>query len=79
MAVHPWLSPALFMTLFKKETMLVHPVVIPGLGTRSILVAYSGVTNQAYHPAGLAARTRFLLAVMITKVIGPYRGPVLTS
>src|ERR1700690_397927 len=35
MAVHPWLSPALSMTLLKEETMLVHPVVVPGLGTRS--------------------------------------------
>src|SRR6266566_102127 len=35
MAVHPWLSPALSMTQFKEETMLVHPVVIPGSGTRS--------------------------------------------
>src|SRR6266498_4908022 len=35
MAVHPWLSPALPMTQFKEETMLVHPVVIPGSGTRS--------------------------------------------
>src|SRR5487761_1616326 len=31
----PWLSPALSVTLFKEETMLVHPVVIPGSGTRS--------------------------------------------
>jgi integrase/recombinase XerD len=30
-----WLSPALSMTLVKEETMLVHPVVIPGSGTRS--------------------------------------------
>src|SRR5260370_15349437 len=35
MRVHPWLSPALSMTLLKEETMLVHPVVIPGSGTRS--------------------------------------------
>jgi integrase/recombinase XerD len=35
MAVHPWLSPALSMTQFKEETMLVHPVVVPGSGTRS--------------------------------------------
>src|SRR5260370_13827944 len=35
MTVHPWLSPALSMTLLKEETMLVHPVVIPGSGTRS--------------------------------------------
>ena len=35
MAVCSWLSPALSMTLFKEETMLVHPVVIPGSGTRS--------------------------------------------
>src|SRR5260221_8647724 len=35
MAVDPWLSPALSMTLLKEETMLVHPVVIPGSGTRS--------------------------------------------
>src|ERR1700751_2773264 len=35
MAVHPWLSPALSMTLLKEETMLVHPVVFPGSGTRS--------------------------------------------
>ena len=35
MPVHPWLSPALSMTLFKEETMLVHPVVIPGSGTLS--------------------------------------------
>ena len=34
-AAHPWLSPALSMTQFKEETMLVHPVVIPGSGTRS--------------------------------------------
>src|SRR6266567_3772155 len=33
MAVHPWLSPALSMTLFKEETMLVHPVTVPGSGT----------------------------------------------
>ena len=31
----PWLSPALSMTQFKEETMLVHPVVVPGSGTRS--------------------------------------------
>src|SRR5487761_967376 len=30
-----WLSPALSMTLCKEETMLVHPVVIPGSGTLS--------------------------------------------
>src|SRR2546427_4374656 len=30
-----WLSPALSMTLFKEETMLVQPVVIPGSGTLS--------------------------------------------
>src|ERR1700722_14301462 len=35
MAVCSWLSPALSMTLFKEETMLVHPVVVPGSGTRS--------------------------------------------
>src|SRR5580704_11367192 len=35
MAVHPWLSPALSMTLLKEEKMLVHPVVFPGSGTRS--------------------------------------------
>src|SRR5260370_39419482 len=35
MSVDPWLSPALSMTLLKEETMLVHPVVIPGSGTRS--------------------------------------------
>src|SRR6267143_6168443 len=35
MAVHQWLSPALSMTQFKEETMLVHPVVIPGSGIRS--------------------------------------------
>src|SRR5258706_4417776 len=35
MAVHSWLSPALSMTQFKEEMMLVHPVVIPGSGTRS--------------------------------------------
>src|SRR6266481_3210233 len=30
-----WLSPALSVTLFKEERMLVHPVVISGSGTRS--------------------------------------------
>src|SRR5260221_7755244 len=35
MTVRSWLSPALSMTLFKEETMLVHPVVIPGSGARS--------------------------------------------
>src|SRR5229473_6886382 len=35
MTVFSWLSPALSMTLLKEETMLVHPVVIPGSGTRS--------------------------------------------
>src|SRR6266702_7075200 len=35
MAVDPWLSPALSMTLLKEETMLVHPVAVPGSGTRS--------------------------------------------
>src|SRR5487761_1590694 len=35
MRVDPWLSPALSMTLFKEETMLVHPVAVPGSGTRS--------------------------------------------
>src|SRR5260221_9159538 len=35
MGVHRWLSPALSMTWFKEETMLVHPVVVPGSGTRS--------------------------------------------
>src|SRR5713101_6990429 len=35
MAACSWLSPALSMTLFKEETMLVHPVAIPGSGTRS--------------------------------------------
>src|SRR5207302_7349992 len=34
-AVDPWLSPALSMTQFKEETMLVHPVTVPGSGTRS--------------------------------------------
>jgi integrase/recombinase XerD len=35
MMVDSWLSPALSVTLFKEETMLVHPVVVPGSGTRS--------------------------------------------
>src|SRR6266487_2277487 len=35
MRVDPWLSPALSMTLLKEETMLVHPVVVPGSGTLS--------------------------------------------
>src|SRR5256714_1096907 len=35
MRVDPWLSPALSMTLFKEETMLVPLVVVPGSGTRS--------------------------------------------
>src|SRR5260370_5034841 len=35
MSVDPWLSPALSMTLLKEETMLVHPVAVPGSGTRS--------------------------------------------
>src|SRR5260370_31417084 len=35
MGVDPWLSPALCVTLLKEETMLVHPVAIPGSGTRS--------------------------------------------
>jgi integrase/recombinase XerD len=35
MGADPWLSPALSMTLRKEETMLVHPVVVPGSGTRS--------------------------------------------
>src|SRR6202051_2887656 len=35
MAVFSWLSPALSMTLFKEETMLVHPVAVPDSGTRS--------------------------------------------
>src|SRR5487761_767320 len=35
MRVDPWLSPALSMTWFKEETMLVHPVAVPGSGTRS--------------------------------------------
>src|SRR5947199_296629 len=35
MTADPWLSPALSMTLFKEETMLVHPVAVPGSGTRS--------------------------------------------
>ena len=35
MPVDPWLSPALSVTLLKEETVLVHPVVIPGSGTRS--------------------------------------------
>jgi integrase/recombinase XerD len=35
MAVGPWLSAALFMTLFKEETMLVQSVVIPGSGVLS--------------------------------------------
>src|SRR5260370_24907405 len=35
MMVRSWLSPALSMTLFKEETMLVHPGVVPGSGTRS--------------------------------------------
>src|SRR6202158_3154602 len=35
MACRAWLSPALSMTLIKEETMLVHPVVIPGSGTLS--------------------------------------------
>src|SRR2546429_7997407 len=30
-----WLSPALSMTQFKEETMLVHPVAVPGRGTLS--------------------------------------------
>src|SRR5260221_2926796 len=35
MQVDPWLSPALSMTLVKEEPMLVHPVAVPGSGTRS--------------------------------------------
>src|ERR1017187_6056531 len=35
MGIDPWLSPGLSMTLFKEETMLVHPVAVPGSGTRS--------------------------------------------
>src|SRR5262249_1170402 len=35
MRADPWLSPALSMTWFKEETMLVHPVAVPGSGTRS--------------------------------------------
>src|SRR6202046_2975445 len=35
MAACSWLSPALSMTEFKEEMMVVHPVVIPGSGTRS--------------------------------------------
>src|SRR2546430_16918705 len=35
MTADPWLSPALSVTLFKEETMLVHLVAIPGSGTRS--------------------------------------------
>src|SRR5579875_1817896 len=35
MRADPWLSPALSMTLLKEETMLVHPVAVPGSGTRS--------------------------------------------
>jgi integrase/recombinase XerD len=35
MTVDPWLSPALSVTLFKEERMLVHPVVVPGSGTLS--------------------------------------------
>jgi integrase/recombinase XerD len=42
MAVFSWLSPALSVTLFKEETMLVHPVVIPGSGTRSWTVLGDG-------------------------------------
>jgi integrase/recombinase XerD len=35
MAVCPWLSPALSVTWIKEELMLVHPVAVPGSGTRS--------------------------------------------
>jgi integrase/recombinase XerD len=35
MTFHPWLSPALSVTLLKEETMLVHPVTGPGSRTRS--------------------------------------------
>src|ERR1700683_5434928 len=35
MLADPWLSPALSMTELKEKTMLVHPVVVPGSGTRS--------------------------------------------
>src|SRR5450755_4171582 len=35
MACRAWLSPALSMTQFKEETMLVQPVVIPASGTLS--------------------------------------------
>src|SRR5580692_11310527 len=35
MRADPWLSPALSITWFKEETMVVHLVVIPGSGTRS--------------------------------------------
>src|SRR5216684_2478032 len=35
MRADPWLSPALSMTWFKEETMLVHPVAVPGSGARS--------------------------------------------
>src|SRR5260370_453612 len=38
----PWLSPALSMTQFKEETMLVHPVAVPGSGTRSWTVLGDG-------------------------------------
>src|SRR5437660_11888966 len=35
MTADPWLSPALSVTLFKEEALLVHPVTVPGSGTRS--------------------------------------------
>ena len=33
--IRGYLLTALSVTLFKEETMLVHPVVVPGSGTRS--------------------------------------------
>jgi integrase/recombinase XerD len=42
MMVDPWLSPALSMTWFKEETMIVQAVAVPGSGTRSWTVLGDG-------------------------------------
>jgi hypothetical protein len=41
MTVCSWLSPALSMTKFKDETMLVRPVAVPGCQERRIDIACS--------------------------------------
>src|SRR5438445_25274 len=71
MTADPWLSPALSMTLFKEETMLVHPVAVPGSGTRSWTVLGVGDLLAVWRAGGRGGWKPFLHHVSKDK---PYRG-----